>query len=289
VRIFRVDNPHTKPFAFWEWLLLSLKREYPELIFLAEAFTRPKVMYELAKLGFTQSYTYFTWRRTKSELVEYLTELTTTEVHEFFRPNFWPNTPDILMDYLQQGGTPAFKARLVLAATLGGNYGVYGPAFELCVNTPREKGSEEYLNSEKYEIKHWDLESPDSIRDVVSRVNTIRATHPALQRTNNLTFHEIDNDQLIAYSKVDENTKDLVLTLVNMDAWHTQSGWVHTDFGAHGIGKETPFQVRDLLSGKTYTWHGEHNYVELKPNEMPAHIFEVIAPASEFVPANDAS
>ena len=281
VRIFRVDNPHTKPFAFWEWLIVSLKAKHPDLIFLAEAFTRPRVMQRLAKLGFSQSYTYFTWRRSKWELVEYATELTTTGVSEYFRPNFWPNTPDILMDYLQEGGTPSFKARLVLAATLSSNFGIYGPAFELCVNTPREEGSEEYLNSEKYEIKHWDLQSPDSIRDVVARVNTIRAAHPALQRTNNLTIHEIENDQLIAYSKIDEQTNDLILTVVNIDPWHTQSGWIRTDFGALGIDQGTQFTVRDLLNGNTYTWRGMHNFIELNPNEMPAHIFEVVVPTLE--------
>ena len=281
VRIFRVDNPHTKPFAFWEWLIVSLKAKHPDLIFLAEAFTRPRVMQRLAKLGFSQSYTYFTWRRSKWELVEYATELTTTGVSEYFRPNFWPNTPDILMDYLQEGGTPSFKARLVLAATLSSNFGIYGPAFELCVNTPREEGSEEYLNSEKYEIKHWDLQSPDSIRDVVARVNTIRAAHPALQRTNNLTIHEIDNDQLIAYSKIDEQTNDLILTVVNIDPWHTQSGWIRTDFGALGIDQGTQFTVQDLLNGNTYTWRGMHNFIELNPNEMPAHIFEVVVPTLE--------
>ncbi|MFC2008434.1 alpha-1,4-glucan--maltose-1-phosphate maltosyltransferase [Chloroflexota bacterium] len=289
IRIFRVDNPHTKPFAFWEWLIGSLRKRHPDLIFLSEAFTRPKVMYRLAKLGFTQSYTYFTWRRTKWELTEYLTELTMTGVGEFFRPNFWPNTPDILMDYLQEGGRPAFQARLVLAATLSSNFGIYGPAFELCVNTPREKGSEEYLNSEKYEIKHWDFESPESIRDVVSRVNAIRTAHPALQRTNNLTFHQIDNDQLIAYSKLDERTHDLVLTIVNIDPRHTQSGWVHIDFRSLGVGRDSPFRVRDLLRGDTYTWHGESNYVELNPDEMPAHIFEVMVPAAETSLADNAS
>src|SRR5262249_28316079 len=173
VRVFRVDNPHTKLFAFWEWMIADLKRQHPDLVFLAEAFTRPNIMYWLAKLGFTQSYTYFTWRNTKSELVEYFTELTETDVREYFRPNLWPNTPDILHEYLQQGGRPAFMSRLVLAGTLGANYGIYGPAYELCENTPRESGSEEYVDSEKYEIKHRNLSDPRSLRPLITRVNTI--------------------------------------------------------------------------------------------------------------------
>ena len=192
-----MDNPHTKAFPFWEWLIAGVKERYPETIFLAEAFTRPKVMYRLAKLGFTQSYTYFTWRNTKAELIEYFTDLTHTDVREFFRPNLWPNTPDILPEYLQFGGRPAFLTRLVLAATLGANYGIYGPAFELCENQPRAPGSEEYLNSEKYEIKHCDLESPWSLRDLIARVNAARRENPALQSDWSLKFHETDNEMLV--------------------------------------------------------------------------------------------
>jgi starch synthase (maltosyl-transferring) len=189
VRIFRVDNPHTKPFHFWEWLIGEIKKDHPEVIFLAEAFTRPKVMYQLAKLGFTQSYTYFAWRNTKRELTQYFTELTQTEAREYFLPNLWPNTPDILTEYLQMGGRPAFMARLVLAATLGASYGIYGPAFELCENRPKEPGSEEYLDSEKYEIKNWDIKKPESLRDFVARVNRIRRENPALQGDWSLHFH----------------------------------------------------------------------------------------------------
>jgi starch synthase (maltosyl-transferring) len=181
VRIFRVDNPHIKAFRFWEWLIAEVKKEYPDTIFLAEAFTRPKVMHQLTKLGFTQSYTYFTWRNTKEELTQYLTDLTQSDVSEFYQPNFWPNTPDILTEYLQSGGRPAFMTRLVLAATLASNYGIYGLPFELCVNTPREHGSEEYLDSEKYEIKHWDINRADSLKDFIARVNQIRRENPALQ------------------------------------------------------------------------------------------------------------
>ena len=275
VRIFRVDNPHTKPFAFWEWLLSSLKTAHPDLIFLAEAFTRPKVMSRLAKLGFTQSYTYFTWRRTKWELIEYITELTRTEVSEYFRPNFWPNTPDILMDYLQEGGRPAFQSRLVLAATLSGSYGVYGPAFELCVNVPREPGSEEYLNSEKYEVKHWNLEAPDSIGPLITRVNQVRRHSRALQQTRNIRIEHVDNDMLIAYSKWDESTSERVLVVVNMDPSHTQSGWVTMDVEHSAIPARAPYEVLDLLSDRTYTWTGPRNFVSLDPFEHPAHIFNV--------------
>ncbi len=276
VRIFRVDNPHTKPFSFWEWVITTLKSDHPDLIFLSEAFTRPKVMARLAKVGFTQSYTYFTWRRTKWELVEYITELTRTELSEYFRPNFWPNTPDILMDYLQEGGRPAFAARFVLAATLSANYGVYGPAFELCVNTPREKGSEEYLNSEKYEIKHWDIESPISIRPLITRVNQIRRASKALQQTNNIDIEHVDNDMLIAYRKWDEEKSEQLLIVVNMDARHPQAGWVTLDIESLGFSGQSSYQVQDLLDDRTYVWTGPRNYVALRPRERPAHIFRII-------------
>ncbi|GIW81870.1 MAG: alpha-1,4-glucan:maltose-1-phosphate maltosyltransferase [Gemmatales bacterium] len=203
IRIFRVDNPHTKPFRFWEWVIAEIKRQYPDVIFLSEAFTRPKVMYRLAKLGYSQSYTYFAWRNTKRELTEYFTELTQTEVREFFRPNLWPNTPDILNEYLQHGGRPAFMIRLVLAATLGASYGIYGPAYELCINTPFAPGSEEYLDSEKYEIKSWDLHAPHSLKDFIARVNRIRKDNRALQHNFSLQFHPVSNDELICYSKRD--------------------------------------------------------------------------------------
>ncbi|MGH7767518.1 MAG: alpha-1,4-glucan--maltose-1-phosphate maltosyltransferase, partial [Candidatus Binatia bacterium] len=216
VRIFRLDNPHTKPFGFWDWLVAEVKERYPDAIFLSEAFTRPKIMYRLAKTGLTQSYTYFTWRRTKAELVEYFEELTQTDVREFFRPNLWPNTPDILMDYLQEGGRPAFAARYILAATLGANCGIYGPAFELCENQPREAGSEEYLNAEKYEIRRWDLEKPDSLKDLIAAVNRIRQKNPALQSDWSLQFHPVDNDRLICYSKQTGDRANTVLTVVNL-------------------------------------------------------------------------
>jgi len=275
VRTFRVDNPHTKPFEFWEWLLRDIKRKYPEVIFLSEAFTRPKIMYRLAKLGFTQSYTYFAWRNTKWELTQYFTELTQTDVRDFFRPSLWTNTPDILTEYLQLGGRPAFMTRLVLAATLGANYGVYGPAFELCEDLPRESGSEEYLNSEKYEIRKWDLDAPESLKDFIARVNRIRRENPALHSDWSLRFHEVDNEQLICYSKQTEDLSNVILVAVNLDPHHTQSGWVKVDPEPLGLDAREPYQVHDLLGDARYLWHGATNYIELNPQVVPAHIFRV--------------
>jgi len=275
VHVFRVDNPHTKPFTFWEWCLGTLKQKYPDLIFLSEAFTRPKVMHHLAKLGFTQSYTYFTWRRTKWDLIEYITELTTTEAAEFFRPNFWPNTPDILMDYLQEGGRPAFMARLVLAATLCSNYGIYGPAFELCVNTPREVGSEEYLDSEKYEIKNWDVDSPQSIAPLIALVNLIRRQNAALQFTNNVTVQHIDNDRLIAYSKRTTDPSNVIIVVVNIDPRCKQSGWLTLDPESLGIEWGHTFLVRDLLRDEVYKWSSGRNFISLDPHDLPAHILRL--------------
>ena len=275
VRIFRVDNPHTKPFSFWEWLIAEVKRSHPEVIFLSEAFTRPKVMYRLAKLGFTQSYTYFAWRNTRWELEQYFTELSQTEVREFFRPNLWPNTPDILTEYLQLGGRPAFMVRLVLAATLGASYGIYGPAFELCQNTPRELGSEEYLNAEKYEIKHWDIGRKDSLSDLIARTNRIRRENPALHHDWSLHFHAVDNEQLICYSKSTEGHGNVILVVANLDPYHTQSGWVDCDLAHLGLEADETYQVHDLLNDARYLWQGRRNYVELNPSVVPAHIFRV--------------
>ncbi len=275
VRIFRVDNPHTKSFRFWEWLISGIKKQYPEVIFLAEAFTRPKVMYHLAKLGFTQSYTYFAWRNTSQEITQYFTELTQTEVREYFRPNLWPNTPDILTEYLQLGGRPAFMARLALAATLGANYGIYGPAFELCENRPREVGSEEYLDSEKYEIKHWDITRPDNLKDFIARVNRIRWQNPALQSDRSLRFHHVDNDQLLCYSKCTDDRANVILVIVNLDPHHTHTGWVELSLGTLGLDPQQPYQVHELLSDARYLWQGSRNYVELNPQIAPAHIFQL--------------
>jgi starch synthase (maltosyl-transferring) len=273
VRIFRVDNPHTKPFDFWEWLITSVKERHPEVLFLAEAFTRPKVMYELAKLGFTQSYTYFAWRNTKAEIVEYFEELTQTEVHEFFHPNLWPNTPDILTDFLQHGGPPAFMMRLVLAATLGANYGIYGPAFELGENRAVAAGSEEYLDSEKYQLRTWDLNSPGSLSKLITQVNKIRRDNPALQSDGSLQFHVTDNDQIIVYSKMTDDLLNIIVTVVNLDPARTQSAWVDLPLDAFHLDPRQPYQVHDLLTDTHYVWRGPRNYIELNPQRLPAHIF----------------
>jgi starch synthase (maltosyl-transferring) len=270
VKVFRVDNPHTKPFAFWEWCIAELKRRHPELIFLSEAFTRPRIMHRLAKLGFTQSYTYFTWRNAKQELTGYFTELASSSSREYFRPNVWPNTPDILHEFLQQGGRPAFALRAVLAATLAANYGIYGPAYELSESAPREPGSEEYLNSEKYEIKRWDRSRPDSLSSLIRQLNAIRHENPALQHDWTLKFHPTDNEQLICYSK--DHGENLILTVVNLDPRWTQSGWVTLDLE---IAPGETYEVHDLLGGARYQWAGRRNYIELNPHALPAHVFRV--------------
>lgn len=273
-RIFRVDNPHTKPFGFWEWLLRGIKETYPDVIFLSEAFTRPKIMYRLAKLGFTQSYTYFAWRNSKWDLQQYFQELNNTEVSEFFRPNLWPNTPDILTEYLQSGGRPAFMIRLLLAATLSPSYGIYGAAFELCENIPRAAGSEEYLFSEKYEIKDWDLENAESLRDLIGTVNAIRRENRSMQ-SGLLRFHEVDNEFVLCYSRSMANKANTLLFVVNLDYSYVQSGWVNIPLDTLGIDASEPYVIEDLLSGARYVWHGPRNYVELNPHVMPAHIFRI--------------
>lgn len=275
VRIFRVDNPHTKPFAFWQWLIAEVKRDHPDVLFLSEAFTRPKVMYRLAKLGFSQSYTYFAWRQTKSELIQYFTELTNTDVREFFRPNLWPNTPDILTEQLQHGGRPAFMSRLILAATLGANYGIYGPAFELMESRPQQPGSEEYLDSEKYEIRTWDRDRTDSLKELICRLNRIRRENAAFHHDANLTFHHVDNEELIAYSKRSVDGENVTLVVVNLSPHYIHSGWVHLNLDALGMQGDKPFQVVDLLTEAYYTWEGPRNYVQLDPHSLPAHIFLV--------------
>ena len=275
VRIFRVDNPHTKPFDFWEWLITDIKRDYPETIFLSEAFTRPKVLYRLAKLGFTQSYNYFPWRNTSWELTEFLTELTQTEVQEYLRPSLWPNTPDILTEYLQVGGRPAFMTRLVLAATLGACYGMYGPAFEFGDNQPLAPGKEEYLNSEKYEIKVHDLDRPDSLKDLIARVNHIRRGNPALHFNERIRFHHVDNEQILAYTKTTKDLSNVVLVVVNLDPHYTQAGWIDLPLEELGINPQEPYQVHDLLDDSRYIWTGPRNYVELRPHTIPASIFLV--------------
>jgi starch synthase (maltosyl-transferring) len=273
VRIFRIDNPHTKPFPFWEWLIGEVKRDNPDVIFLAEAFTRPKVMYRLAKCGFTQSYTYFAWRHTAWEITQYFTELTQTPVSDYFRPNLWPNTPDILTEYLQTGGRPAFAARLVLAATLGANYGIYGPAFELCEASAKEPGSEEYVDSEKYQLRSWNIDSPDSLREMITLVNEIRRENVALQSDRGLRFHTTENESLIAYTKSTTDLADVVLTVVNLDPHHTQAGMVTLPLKDLGLDTDKSYQAHELLSGARYMWNGARNYVEINPHAAPAQIF----------------
>jgi starch synthase (maltosyl-transferring) len=274
VRIFRVDNPHTKSFPFWEWVIDGLTRDHPDLIFLAEAFTRPKVMYELAKVGFTQSYTYFAWRHHRWEIEQYYHELFRTDVADFFRSNAWPNTPDILTDYLQAGGRSRFAQRLVLAATISANYGIYGPPFELQEHLARP-GAEEYLDNEKYEIRHWDVEATHSLRPLIARVNRIRRAHPALQQDREFAFHHVDNQALLAFSKRDPVTDDTVLVVINLDPDHVQAGSTWLDADALGITPDASFTLRDLLGDGTYTWHGQRNYVRIDPHVVPAHVFAV--------------
>jgi starch synthase (maltosyl-transferring) len=273
VRIFRVDNPHTKPYAFWEWLIREVRSEYPDVIFLAEAFTRPKVMSYLAKLGFNQSYTYFTWRNTKDELTEYFTELTQTEVAQFFRPNLFANTPDILHAYLQQGGTTAFKIRLLLASMLGASYGIYS-GFELCENRA-VPGTEEYAGSEKYQYRHWDLDRPDAITDLVAAVNQIRRDHPALHSNDSLTFCSTDNPQLIAFYKVSPPRSDAILVIINLDGRSMQQGWVDVPVDTVGLPHGDAYEVVDLLAGQRYTWRGSRNYVRLDPAHQVAHVLQL--------------
>jgi starch synthase (maltosyl-transferring) len=267
VRVFRVDNPHTKPLPFWQWVIREIRDENPEVIFLAEAFTRPKIMYWLAKAGFNQSYTYFAWRNTSAELREYFEEITKPPVSDFFRPNAWPNTPDILTEYLQFGGRPAFVIRLILAATLSANYGVYGPAFERFVAEPREPGSEEYRDSEKYEARDWG-EPDDDLSEMMTVVNRIRRENPALQRNTTLEFHPCDNPELVCYSK--SAGENVIVCVVNLDPHNTQSGTIDLQ-----LELTYPFQVHDLLSGRRFTWHSGRNLIELNPHIVPAHIFRI--------------
>jgi len=302
-----VDNPHTKALPFWEWCINDLHRDTPEVLFLAEAFTRPHVMYSLAKGGYTQSYTYFTWRTEKAELQAYFEEITKPPVSDFFTPNVWPNTPDILHASLQTGGRAAFMQRLILATTLAASYGIYGPAYELGENLPAKPGpgkteSEEYLNSEKYQIRRWDRSASHSLAPLVTRLNQIRRTNPALQSDGSLHFHPVDNPQILCYSKIaavapaapgaednapfDISHADLlhfgpasqpnvILVAINLDPHNEQAGWVDLDLKQLGIGHDETFDVEDLLTGIHYQWHDRSNYVALRPEVMPAHIFRV--------------
>jgi starch synthase (maltosyl-transferring) len=273
VRIFRVDNPHTKPVAFWEYLIRGVREKYPDTIFLSEAFTRPKMMKALTKAGFNQSYTYFTWRNSKRELIEYFTELTQTEMSEYFRPNLWPNTPDILPFVLQEGGRPAFMIRVALAATLSPLYGIYS-GYELCENQPLP-GREEYLDSEKYQYKERDWNTPGNIKNWIARLNKIRKQNRALQLYTNLRFHDAENDAILFYSKMTAARDDIILVVVNLDPYRKQSSFVYVPIESFGQIESDVYQVQDLLSGVTYTWRGRRNYVELDPEIQPAHIFLV--------------
>jgi starch synthase (maltosyl-transferring) len=289
ITVFRVDNPHTKSLRFWEWCIGRLKADYPELIFLSEAFTRPKLMYRLGKTGFTQSYTYFAWRRARWDLEQYFRELTSPPVVDFFRPNAWPNTPDILTDQLQTGEKPVYLQRLVLASTLCASWGMYGPAFELMESRPRGE-KEEYLDNEKYQLRDWDLEG-DNLREYIRRVNRIRRSNVALQHDRSLRFVGSDNDQVMAYSKwshadgrpytyryLEDRPGDagnLILVVVNLDPKHTQSTMIHLPLDEWGIGWDESFEVHDLMSDVRYVWKGGSNYVELNPHAFPAHIFRV--------------
>ena len=274
VKIFRVDNPHTKPFSFWEWLIYEIKTQHPEVIFLAEAFTRPKVMQLLAKVGFTQSYTYYSWRNTKQELVEYLNELTQTEMRDYFQPNFWPNTPDINPYILQSGLESLFMARFFMAATLSSSYGIYGPVYEMLVYDALP-GKEEYLNSEKYEIKWWDWSATNKLKELISIVNDARFENEALQQTNNIQFCETQNEKILAYFKQNETGTNSMLMIVNLDPYYKQNSYVKVPI--YKLGKQgwEGYVVHDLINDKRYTWNGEWNYVELDPYVVPCHLFRI--------------
>jgi starch synthase (maltosyl-transferring) len=273
VRIFRVDNPHTKPVAFWEYLISGVREKYPEAIFLSEAFTRPKMMKALARAGFNQSYTYFTWRNSKQELINYFTELTQTETSEYFRPNLWPNTPDILPFILQEGGRPAFMIRVLLAATLSPLYGIYS-GYELCENKPL-RGREEYLDSEKYQFKERDWNEPGNIKDWIARINKIRKQNRALQMYTNLRFYPADNDAILFYGKMTPAHDNIILVVVNLDPFRMQNSFVHVPIEEFGQMESDEYQVLDLLNDARYTWRGRQNYVELDPEIQPGHIFLV--------------
>ena len=275
VSTFRVDNPHTKAFAFWEWVIGVIRREHPEAIFLAEAFTRPRVMERLAKIGFNQSYTYFAWRQSSWELRQYFEDLSTRTV-DYFRPNAWPNTPDILTEQLQSGSRAMFASRAALAATLSPSWGIYGPAFELGEHLPVRPGSEEYLDSEKYQLRQWDLDQPDSLAPFVTRLNQIRRAQPALAHLRTLRFHSVPNPALLCYSKTDPaGVGRPVLVVANLDTTERQQGYVDVDLEPLGLPYESAYVVADQLTGATFRWQGAWNFVDLDPAVTPMHIFEV--------------
>ncbi|MEZ2414755.1 alpha-1,4-glucan--maltose-1-phosphate maltosyltransferase [Muriicola sp. E247] len=273
IRIFRVDNPHTKPYYFWNWLIEEVKKDYPDVLFLAEAFSRPKVMQQLAKQGFSQSYTYFTWRVHKDELIEYVTELTQSEMKEYYRPNFWPNTPDINPYHLQGANESMHLIRYALAATLCGNLGIYGPVFEYMV-TDAMPGKEEYLHSEKYEVRFWDWGIENKITHLITKLNLIRKNHPSLQQTNNIRFCRIDNDNLMAFYKWNDEGTDETLMVINLDSNYAQQGMVQLPLGELGVEAGKPIQMRDLVTDNSYLWYSEWNFVELPPS-LPFHVFQI--------------
>jgi starch synthase (maltosyl-transferring) len=272
VKVFRVDNPHTKPFAFWDWVIAEVRTDHPETIFLAEAFTRPPVMAKLAEVGFTQSYTYFAWRTERWELEEYVTELAHGPKADYMRPNFWPNTPDILAGPLRNGSPSAFRLRLLLAATLSPSYGIYS-GYELCENEPASDGNEEYLHSEKYQLRPRTWDRPDSLAPFITSLNDIRRRHRAFAELRTIVFHDADNDNIIVYSKTSADGSDVMLCVVNLDAGSSQEATVSLDLEALGVEAGT-FVVQDELSGERYTW-SEHAYVRLDPAQQPGHVFEV--------------
>lgn len=273
IRVFRVDNPHTKPFYFWGWLIGEVQKKYPDVLFLSEAFTKPKVMHQLAKQGFTQSYTYFTWRNSKHELMEYLNELTTTEQQHFFRPNFWPNTPDINPWALQGGQESVYLQKYFLAATLSSNTGIYGPVFEQ-MRGEALPGREEYLDSEKFQIRHWDWDIQNKLTTLIGKINQIRKERSSLQQTNNIRFCSIENDQLLAYYKFDQDKQDETLMVVNLDPYYQQNGWVQLPLHELGVGAGHPLRVVDQITGSSYIWDKEWNFVELHP-ALPFHLFKI--------------
>ncbi|MER5436921.1 alpha-1,4-glucan--maltose-1-phosphate maltosyltransferase, partial [Streptomyces sp. NPDC002588] len=275
VRIFRVDNPHTKPVVFWERVIADINRTDPDVVFLAEAFTRPAMMHTLAQIGFQQSYTYFTWRNTKQELTEYLTELS-GDAASYMRPNLFTNTPDILHAYLQDGGRPAFAIRAVLAATLSPTWGIYS-GYELYENTPLKPGSEEYLDSEKYQLKPRNWDTPDTLAPLITALNGIRRANPALHALRNLRFHHSDKEEVIAYSK--RSGSNTVLVVVNLDPHHTQEATVSLDMPQLGLDWHESVPVRDELTGDTFYW-GRANYVRLEPGTGPAHVLTVLRPSN---------
>jgi len=272
VRTFRVDNPHTKPVKFWEWLIRTVQERHPDVIFLAEAFTRPKMMKALAKAGFTQSYTYFTWRTTKQELIDYFTEITRPPVAEYFRGHLWPNTPDILSPVLVHGGRPAFRMRLVLAATLSSLYGIYS-GYELCENEPYGHGTEEYLNSEKYELKVRDWQAPGNITDLVVALNRIRREHPALQLYTNLRFYPADDPHVLFYGKMTPARDDVVFVAVNLDPHAPHAAWLELPLAELGLAEDAPWRLRELLTGRVEEGRGRRLHVTLDPQVEPAAIF----------------